>query len=131
VEPKKTKKVAGVDLGPDQFAIVGDKQNTATWLLPLEIPGNEEKTISVLTGMLGNWKKLRIPDELREEAWHLLRGACLTRGIAVPRQTTVTTVTKPVQTEEQQPNLSDADLKKIEAMADFHADSFLKALGLE
>jgi hypothetical protein len=128
----KSKKVAGVDLGSEWFAIVLDPQDTATWLLPLEIPGNAEKTVSVLTGMIGNWQKLRIPDELRDEAWHLLRGACLTRGIPVPRQTTVTTaVIKPVQTEEQKPSVSDADLKKIEAMADFHADSFLKALGLE
>jgi hypothetical protein len=127
----KSKKVAGVDLGAEWFAIVLDPQDTKTWLLPLEIPGNVEKTISVLTGMLGNWPKLRIPDELREEAWHLLRGACLTRGIPVPRQAAVTTVTKPVQTEEQQPSVNEKELKQLEALADYRASAFLKQLGID
>src|SRR6202789_2607833 len=40
----KTKTVAGVKLPASSFAHVGDENETSTWKLPIEFPGDEKKT---------------------------------------------------------------------------------------
>jgi hypothetical protein len=143
----KTRKVAKVDLTARCFGIVLNPEDTASWFIPLEVLGSEEKTLAVLQTMHANFDTMHIPTELRQEAWSLLRGALMTRGIRVDRRTfeqQTAASALPVSAHPvgalpvSAPCVSpvnthpvDEELKELEALADYRATAFLKQLGLE
>ena len=140
----KTKRVNGVDLSSSAFAWVGNEQNTATWLLPLWIPGDAQKTVNAVKTSLYRFDTANIPDSERERVWFTLYGALLAHGIKTDRRTfaakneatqpaepsTPTAPVKPPKTRAKE-ILSQKEVKEITALADIKADLFLRQLGLD
>jgi hypothetical protein len=86
----KTKRVSGVDLSAKSFLYVGDFNDTATWLLPVYIPGDAQKTVNLLTNHLARFYEMRsIPSAERHNLWIALCGACKAHGIVVDREAVV------------------------------------------
>jgi hypothetical protein len=132
----KTKKVAGVDLSARCFAFVGDVHDTGTWKLPIHVPGDLTKTVNHIKDALGRFEQTQsIPDEHREMVRHTIAGAAKAHGIKVEDSfSRPATTTQPTEAEaEMQRELKKlkAELGGMEAIEDFRADAFLKALGLE
>ena len=140
----KTKSINGVSCGAACFAYIGDEQNTATWLLPLWIPGDEKKTLNALKTSLHRFDSAKIPDCDKQRVFDTIRGALLSHGIDTDRRTfaakneatqpaepsTPTAPVKPPKTLAKE-ILSQKEVKEITALADIKADLFLRQLGLE
>jgi hypothetical protein len=132
----KTKKVAGVDLSASSFAYVGDVRDTNTWKLPIHFPGDQTKTTNHIKDALGRFSQtLAIPDEHREMVRHTIAGAAKAHGIKVEdsfsRPATKTQETEAEIAMQRELKKLKAELGGMEAIEDFRADAFLKALGLE
>jgi hypothetical protein len=138
----KTKKINGVDLNASAFAWVGDEQNTATWLLPVWIPGDAKKTLNALKTSLYHFDTAKIPYSERAAVWFTLYGALLAHGIVTDRRTfeaksdaptppTESTPPVPVRVNEQSADVTDPKIKEAEALADRFADELLCSLGWE
>jgi hypothetical protein len=131
----KTKRVDGVDLSERCFAFIGNPQDTSTWKLPIHFPGDQKKTVSHIKDALGRFQQTQgIPDEDFESVRCIIVGAARSHGIKV--QDSFRRVTPPAARVEPSPaelamqRELDA-LKKDFAVADFRADAFLQALGIE
>ena len=86
----KTKKVSGVDLSMKSFLHVGDPNDTATWLLPVYIPGDIAKTQNLLCNHLARFHEMKsIPPAEKRRLWERLIGACRAHGIDVNRDAVV------------------------------------------
>jgi hypothetical protein len=147
----KTKKVDGCDLPASAFAFVGDPEDTSTWKLPIYFPGDPVKTRNHVKDALGRLSGTKgMPTEQRESVKLILVGAAKVLGIEVqhsfrsmPAEPTAAPAvpgtarplapepTAPAPTGGARPLLSETELKELEAIADYRAASFLKALGLE
>jgi hypothetical protein len=132
----KTKKVAGVDLSERCFAYIGNPYDTSTWKLPLFFPGDPKKTVNHICDALGRFEQTKsIPDERREIVRHTIVGAAKAHGIKVENSfSRPATKTQPTEAEtamQRELKKLKAELGGMEAIEDFRADAFLKALGLE
>lgn len=80
---EKTKKVDGEALGVDDFLIVGDKDDTSTWKLPIHF-STEEKTVSHIKNALARFNQLKdVPEDDKKAAWEKLVAAAKDHGIDV------------------------------------------------
>ena len=81
-EGAKTKKVAGVDLPAHCFAYVGDPNKVGTWKLPIEFPGDREKTINHIRLALAMFSRTQgIPTDKRAEVLAKIHAAAKAYGI--------------------------------------------------
>jgi uncharacterized protein len=80
----RTKRVAGVDLAPGCFAYVGDLERTETWKLPIEFPGDDEKTKSHIRNALARFSSTEdIPDGEKARVLAKIKAAAKKHGIDV------------------------------------------------
>lgn len=78
----KTKRVDGVDLPAHCFAFVGDKDKTETWKLPIEFPGDEEKTKSHIRNALSRFSQTEgIPAGEKGKVLSRIKAAAKKHGI--------------------------------------------------
>ena len=136
----KTKSINGVSCSASCFAHVGDEENTATWLLPLWIPGDEKKTLNALKTSLHRFDSAKIPDCEKQRVFDTVRGALLSHGIAVERLTFAAKSDAPTPAAEPPPPLPEMKTKPVEkdpeieaviADADRRATALLRSLGYE
>lgn len=81
---KKTKRVAGVNLPSHCFAYVGDPEKTETWKLPIEFPGDEEKTKRHIRNALARFSQTQgIPDDEKPKVKAKIEAAARSHGIDV------------------------------------------------
>ena len=86
----KTKKVSGVDLSMKNFLHVGDPEDTSTWLLPVYIPGDLNKTKNLLCNHIERFHQMKsIPPAEKRRLWERLVGACRAHGIHLNRDKVV------------------------------------------
>lgn len=79
---QKTKRVDGVDLPPSSFAYVGDPSRPDTWKLPIEFPGDEEKTKSHIRNALARFNQTEgIPEDERAKVKAKILAAAERHGI--------------------------------------------------
>lgn len=79
---KKTLKVDGVELPASSFAYVGDPEKPATWKLPIEFPGDDEKTKRHIRNALARFGQTQgIPTAERPKVLARIRRAAKTHGI--------------------------------------------------
>ncbi len=80
----RTKRVADVDLSADSFAYVGDPERTETWKLPIEFPGDEEKTKRHIRNALARFNQTQgIPASERRKVKKRILAAAKKHGIDV------------------------------------------------
>lgn len=80
----KTKRVAGVDLKAECFAYVGDPEKTDTWKLPIDFPGDDEKTKRHIRNALARFSQTKgIPDDKKAEVKAKIVAAAKKHGIDV------------------------------------------------
>lgn len=80
----KTKTVDGVKLPSHCFAYVGDEEKTATWKLPIEFPGDDEKTKTHIRNALARFSQTKgIPDDKKAEVKAKIVAAAKKHGIDV------------------------------------------------
>jgi HK97 family phage major capsid protein len=84
----RTKRVDGADLSAHRFAYVGDLQRTASWLIPISIPRDAEKTASAIRKAIAEFDQAEMPDKKKaSRAWRRLVKAAKKRGIPIPGAT--------------------------------------------
>jgi hypothetical protein len=136
----KTKKVANVDLSSDCFLYTPDLANTASWIFPVLVRGDEAKTRNLITMHLHNFdvRTAALPCELRQELFDMLRGCAITHGLRAERRVFAAkneqaaeptpTVQPPVK---EKPLKRDKHTEETLARADRMATAFLKSMGLD
>ena len=78
----KTKRVAGDDLPASSFAYVGDADKTGTWKLPIEFPGDDEKTKTHIRNALARFNQTKgIPADKKDEVKAKIVAAAKKHGI--------------------------------------------------
>jgi hypothetical protein len=138
----KSKKCHGVDCPRHAFAFAPDELDTATWLLPVWIPGDAQKSLNAVKTSLHRFDTAKVPDSERERVWFTLYGAALALGIPAERRTFAANIpasapapaAEPVAKQTWEPERltpSTQEIREQEALADIRADEFLAALGLE
>ena len=134
----KTKRVAGQDLSQERFAFVADPKNTKTWLFPICVPGNEELTRHLVKNALARFDVTKgLPEHMRIEIWFTLFGAAKVLRIPVERREFPRFTAKPSAAEmkaielDETQGVSDAELARAIAEADYKASALLKQLGLD
>jgi len=81
---QKTKTVDGVALHHGNFAYVGDVTDPETWKLPINFPGDEEKTKSHIRNALARFSQTEgIPDSEKSKVWDKIVAAAKEHGIEV------------------------------------------------
>lgn len=84
----KTKSVDGVSLPPSSFAYVGHPEKTDTWKLPIDFPGDEEKTVSHIKDALARFDQTEGIPESEKDATHAkIVKAAKAHGIHVSKET--------------------------------------------
>lgn len=82
----KTKRVDGEDLSADAFLVVGDKNDTSTWKLPVKF-STDEKTASHLRNALARFGQLKgVSEEEKKAAWSKLVKLCKAHDIEVSEE---------------------------------------------
>ena len=139
----KTKSINGVSCGAACFAYIEDEQNTATWLLPLWIPGDAKKTLNALKTSLHRFDSAKIPDCEKQRVFDTVRGALLSHGIDVERRAFAAKSNAPTPAAEPpppprplpevktKPVKKDPMIEAVIADADRRATELLRSLGLE
>lgn len=125
----KTKRVSGVDLGPDCFAFVVDAEDPATWKLPVYFRGNESLTRQHILNALYRFAGTNIPDAHRSDVWRVIAGAAKAHGIKAGPQPTPA-LTGKARTETAEPlEVLDAESKEARAVGLLAAERLLKRMG--
>jgi|ERR1700719_677305 len=139
----KTRKCHGVDCPRHAFAFAPDELDTATWLLPVWIPGDAQKSLNAVKTSLHRFDTAKVPDSERERVWFTLYGAALALGIPAERRAFAANIpvipepapaAEPLAKQPREPERltpSALEIREQEALADIRADEFLAALGLE
>lgn len=84
---KKTKKVDGVELHAESFAYVGDTNDPETWKLPIDFPGDEEKTKSHIRDALARFNQTEgIPEGEKAKVHERIVEAAKKHGIQVSEE---------------------------------------------
>jgi hypothetical protein len=88
----KTRKINGVDCGPNCFAHVGNPEDPNTWLFCVRVLGDNDKTINAVKTTLHNFERQKqaIPLGQRAAIWNRLVGAALCLGLVVQKDPVVT-----------------------------------------
>lgn len=136
----KTRKVAGVDLNAECFLHAPDPANTAGWIFPVLVRGDEAKTRNLIVMHLHNFdvRTAALSESLRQELYDMLRGCAVTHGIRAERRTfaakneaPIQTAEPPVQPPKDKPLKRDKHTEETLARADRMATAFLKSMGLD
>ena len=136
----KTRKVAGMDLNADCFLYAPDLANTASWLFPVLLRGEEDKTRNLIVMHLHNFdgRTAGLPCELRQELFDMLRGCAITHGLRADRRTFAassdapTPAAAPVEVKvKQKPLKKDLYVEEVVAEQDRFCNELLRSLGLE
>jgi hypothetical protein len=135
----KTRKIAGVDCGPQCFAYVRDPEDPKTWFGCLRVLGDTGKTINAIKTSLARMSETKgIPDSEKQRVFDTLRGAGLAHGIYVEQRTFAARDKAPTQEPPApavpgtaRPYTEDPDIAEAVAMADRRADAMLRSLGWE
>ncbi|HLZ08961.1 MAG TPA: HK97 family phage prohead protease [Chloroflexota bacterium] len=86
----KTKKVDGVELPASSFAFVGDESETKTWKLPIDFPGDVEKTKRHIRNALSRFSQTKgIPAEEKPKVWKRIVAAAKKHGIKVSEEDSI------------------------------------------
>ena len=125
-----------MDCNSSCFAYVGDEQDSATWMLPVYIPGDAKKSLNAVKSSLHHVDTAKIPDADRQRVFDTIRGASLALGINVARRTfatsgdapTAAVPTPPVRTK---PLKKDLYVEAVVAEQDRFCNELLRSLGLE
>jgi hypothetical protein len=113
----KTRKVSGVDLSAKSFLYVGDLNDTSSWLLPVHVPGDLQKTINLLKNHLARFYEMKnIPPAHKNNLWIALCGACKAYGIPVDREAVIEMTPEEFETMQEEMSSSRA-LTGIEAQS--------------
>src|ERR1035437_1802973 len=84
----KTKTIAGVALPTSSFAWVGDAENPSTWKLPIEFPGDDEKTKKHIRNALARFNQTKgIPADKKDEVKAKIVAAAKKYGIDTTAKT--------------------------------------------
>jgi len=84
LKEKKTKRVDGVDLTASCFAHVGDPDDPETWKLPINFPGDDEKTKSHIRNALARFEQTEgMSAEEKKAAKKKIMAAAKEHGIDV------------------------------------------------
>jgi hypothetical protein len=139
---RKTRKVAGMDLNADCFLYAPDLANTASWLFPVLLRGDEDKTRNLIVMHLHNFdgRTAGLTCELRQELFNMLRGCAITHGLRAERRTFAAKSDAPtpaaappvpvrVKVAKQEP--IDPETQAIYDDADAKATALLKRLGYQ
>ena len=87
VRKAQTKSVDGVELSAKSFAYVGDPKRTDTWHLPIDFPGDEEKTKSHIRDALSRFNQTEMSDAKKKaRAWRRIVAAAKKHGIDVTEE---------------------------------------------
>jgi hypothetical protein len=130
-ETMKTKKIAGVDLGSECFAFVGDLEDPKTWKLPVYFPNDAAKTRNHIKNAVERFADCKIPDdEQRTEVWRVIAGAAKAHGIKAGAQpaSALPGSAHPSNHTEGADAL-DVEAKTALALGALHAERFLKSIG--
>jgi HK97 family phage prohead protease len=86
----KTKKVDGVELSSSSFAFVGDDSDTSTWKLPIDFPGDDEKTKRHIRNALARFSQTKgIPADEKPKVWKRIVAAAKKHGIKVSEEDSI------------------------------------------
>ena len=81
-----TRKIAGVDCGPECFAYAPEKSDSREWKLCLRVPGDMQKTINQVKNSLSRFHETQgIPAGQRSALFNRLVGAAIVLGIPVAK----------------------------------------------
>jgi hypothetical protein len=127
----KSKKVAGVDLGSDCFAFVGNVEDPKTWKLPIYVPGNVPLSRNLLKSALYRFADTKdIPASERRTVALTLNGAAKAMGIRVQQPPSTLPVNVHPETA-QAVDALDAETKATRAMGSLYADRLLEKIEME
>ena len=122
----KTKKVSGVDLPASSFAYVGDESDTATWVLPIHVPGDRQKTVNLIKSAAYRVADTRaIPESERQKVFLKIAGAAQAHGIRVEQPASAMAHPKT----EQPLDAEDVEEKAARAEAELHRERLIKQIG--
>jgi hypothetical protein len=138
----KTKRVNGVDCPRHAFAYAPDELDTSTWLLPVWVPGDAQKSLNAVKSSIARFDQAKnIPDSERAAVWFTLYGSLLAHGFNTDRRTFAskneaaekppTPVPVKVKVVEQKPVKKDPKIEALIADADRRATAFLRSIGYE
>lgn len=107
---RKTKRINGTDLGANRFLYIGDKNNTASWLLPVCDRTSNDKTKRLIERNLHHWDTIsaRLPAARLQSLRWQLEGAAQSHGIDVPA---------PVSLTEEEVNTMLADIRSLRLLS--------------
>jgi len=128
----KTKKVHGVDLPASSFAYVGDENDTATWVLPIHVPGDRQKTVNLIKSAAYRVADTKaIPESERQKVFLKIAGAAQAHGIKVPAsERPAPTLPGSVRPKPEQPlDAEDVEEKAARAEAELHRERLIKQIG--
>jgi hypothetical protein len=137
----KNKRVNNVDCPRHAFAYAPDELDTSTWMLPVYIPGDVQKTLNAVKTSLYRFDTAKIPDGDRQQVFDILLGALRSHGIDTARRTFAPTNEAPTPAAEPAPPAKvevkakpvkkDPKVEAIFAEADWRATALLRSLGYE
>jgi hypothetical protein len=136
----KTKRVNGVDCPRHAFAYAPDENDTSTWVLPIWIPGDVQKSLNAAKSSIARFDQAKgIPNSERAAVFFTLYGALLAHGFKTDRRTFApipaaeppTPVPVLVKVVEQKPVEKDPKIEALIADADRRATAFLRSIGYE
>jgi hypothetical protein len=126
-----TRKIDGVDCGPECFAYVGDENDTATWALPIHFPGDAQKTVNLIKSAAFRVADAKIvPQSERQKVFLKIAGAAQAHGIRVQQPASAPPVgahpetLKPLDAE-------DVELKEARALGSLYADRLLEKIEMK
>jgi hypothetical protein len=135
----KTKKISGVDCPRHAFAYAPDELDTSTWVLPVWIPGDVQKSLNAVKSSLHRFDETKIADSERAAVFFTLYGALLAHGLKTDRRTFAASGDAPTPTLKAaepvkptpKPVKKDPEIEKAVALADMRASQLLRSLGWE
>jgi hypothetical protein len=136
------KTVAGFALPASSFAYIGDPCDPSSWKLPINFPGDRQRTINHIKNALHRFAEVKGIDERELPAvWRRIVAAARCYGISVsgvrpePIQQSLAEPAKApgsVANQSEKPPQQKASLsRELTALADRRAEEFLKSFGYE
>lgn len=82
-----TKTVDGAALRSESFAFVGDVNDSSTWKLPIDMPGDADKTRNHVRNAIARFNHTKsVPDEARAAAWEKIVAAAKANSVQVTEE---------------------------------------------
>lgn len=114
-----TKEVDGAHLASHCFAYIGDATKSETWKLPIDFPGDEEKTVSHIKDALARFDQTDgIPADDKAKVYDKIVAAAKAHGIHVEKETYNSQVPAAVEQRDQQDDTTDTDDDEDDCVCD-------------